>query len=89
MKNCFFLNLILFHQLFLYKIPCFHSSIEDPFFESQVVAIGVDCLKNISKFDYLCEKNKKSKDHKMGTSPSFDCFQFIVEIEVKLNFTTF
>jgi hypothetical protein len=51
-----------------------------PFFRSQVVAIGVDCLKDISEFDYLCEENKKSKDLKMGTSPSSDCFQSIVEV---------
>jgi hypothetical protein len=51
-----------------------------PFFRSQVVAIGVDCLKDISEFDYLCEENKKSKDPKMGTSPSSDCFQSIVEV---------
>jgi hypothetical protein len=89
MKNCLFLNLIFFHQLFLYKIPCFHSSIGDLFIESQVVAIGVDCLQDISEFDYLCEKDKKSKDLKMGTSPSFDCFQSIIEVEVRSNSTTF
>jgi hypothetical protein len=27
MKICLFLNLIFFHQLFLYKIPCFHPKI--------------------------------------------------------------
>jgi hypothetical protein len=88
-ENLCFFKLDFFGQLFWYKIPCFHSSIGDPFFGGQVVEIVVDCLKDISNFDYLCDENKKSKDLKMDTSPSSNCFQSIVEVEVRLYSTTF